>query len=162
MEREPTGTYTMQTQLSMSLHDRQALERMVRDRHVDPSYLISGLIADTAPRPPAPDAEQARTARVPVHIYLSAAQREAVQRCAVEHKLPVSAVLSEMVACALREHGEPAGQIADAPRPEAQRPRVSPAELERLRQRRLAYGDAVPGWLEAYITQLEAEIERDS
>ena len=158
MQRQQIGTYTVLTQLSISDDDRRKLERLVRDRRLNPSDIVSSLLSDMQPLLAPEQGDSSHNVRVPVHVYLTAMQRVEIEDYAEQHEQPVAAVLSAMVVQALRTVPAPVGEPEPAPAASA---RPTGTELERLRARKAAAGRAAPRWLDEYIAQLEREQRRD-
>ncbi|HEU5087592.1 MAG TPA: hypothetical protein VFT99_09110 [Roseiflexaceae bacterium] len=158
MERQQIGTYTVLTQLSISDDDRRKLERLVRDRRLNPSDIVSSLLSGMQPLLPSEEDHGSHTVRVPVHVYLTATQRVEIEGYAEQHEQSIAAVLSAMVIQALRAVPAPVAEPEPAPAAGA---RPTGSELERLRARKAAAGQSAPRWLGEYIAQLEREQRRD-
>lgn len=104
--------------------------------------------------------ERQGTFTIPTRLFLTEEQRARLERLVRDEGADLADVVSRIVA----------DYLGDMPAPPPEPPMPAPerrsdirqrrAELARLRARREAAGSAAPAWLNAYIADLEADIQR--
>ncbi|MFO7169715.1 MAG: hypothetical protein DIU80_016970 [Chloroflexota bacterium] len=151
------GLYTVQTWLTITAEQRARLEWLVRDQGGDLADTLTRIVADcplselrVSPEPPSGDT-------LPARLYLTAEQRRELDRLVAESQVPLPDVLSQIVAAFLATVADPPEEPQPPPDPAERRRRR--AELARLRARRDQAGGAAPAWLDAYIAELESDLD---
>jgi hypothetical protein len=154
---EQHGLFTIQTWLTLTAEQRRRLEWLVREQGGDLADTLTRIVADT-PLNTVPAAEGAEGEPLPARLYLAAEQRDAIERLVAEHKLPLPAILTRLVATHLAQLEAPPAAEPMRDTPSDTEVRARRTELARLRARRDAAGATAPPWLHAYIAELEADL----
>ena len=103
--------------------------------------------------------ERQGTFTVPTRLLLTQEQRLKLEQIVRREHVDLADVVSQIVCSYLDELPEPEVISAGAPDRRADI-RQRRAELARLRARREAAGASAPGWLNSYISDIEAELRR--
>ncbi len=145
-----TGRYTVQLILDLDEGCCEQLQRLLFARPgLDLADLVSELVA-AQPFDRWPPAVAAGGRRVPVRLYLSAAQRDAL----AAHGEDPAGLVAALVCRSLAELPSlpPLPIPAAEPPIDRQRRRT---ELAQLRERRARDGADAPAWIDRYLAQLE-------
>jgi hypothetical protein len=156
---QPAGAFTIQATLALTPEHRRRLEHAVRSGGLNPSEVISAIVASGDLPLPDRAAAGTRVAQLPARIYLTPDRREALADFVHAHELSLAEVLSELLAHHLAELPDP--PPVAVPRPDRSREiRTYRRELSRLRAQREKLQEQAPRWLDEYILDMEEEIQR--
>jgi hypothetical protein len=156
---EQQGLFTVMTNLYLTTEQRAQIEHIVHEQRIDLADLVSQIVADHPPegRPPAFDHQHLHI--VPTRIYLTPEQRVEFARLARERRIDLADLVSQSVTGYL-------DQLPPVPFPVERKPDYSAelrklrGDLARLRARRQTAGKNAPAWLDSYIAEVEADIQR--
>jgi hypothetical protein len=156
---QPAGAFTIQATLALTPEHRRRLEHVVRSGGLNPSEVISAIVASGELPLPDAAAAGARVAQLPARIYLTPDRREALSGFVHAHELTLAAVLSELLAHHLAELPDPP-PVAERKPDRSKEIRSYRRELNRLVAQREKLQEHAPRWLDEYILDMEEEIRR--
>ena len=156
---EQQGLFTVMTNLYLTTEQRAQIEHLVHERRIDLADLVSQIVADYPPegQPAAFDHQHLHV--VPTRIYLTPEQRVEFGQLVRGQGIDLADLVSQSVTGYL-------DRLPPVPLPAERKPDYSAelrkrrSDLARLRARRPSAGKSAPAWLDSYISEVEADIQR--